>query len=203
MPGLWKRGTYRDTVIRRITDVPVVGHPLRLRVRMPRYRCTMTSCRREVFAHSTDRLARRGATTTRRCARYILGRLMCFRMTIGAFARDLGLSWDTVNTIALDTPRRSWPPRPPARTACGSAKKADAVLRITLARLSSAFSRLSRFSSAASSLDTPRRDPASISAWRTHIRTVRWFRFPAIPRPRACLPSSVCILPQKDSIIAL
>jgi hypothetical protein len=22
MPGLWKRGTYRDTVIRRITDVP-------------------------------------------------------------------------------------------------------------------------------------------------------------------------------------
>ena len=157
MPGLWKRGTYRDTVIRRITDVPVVGHPLRLLVRISRYRCTTTSCGREVFAHSTDRLARRGATTTRRCARYILGRLMCFRMTIGAFARE--------------------PPRPPARTACGSAKKADAVLRITLARLSSAFSRLSRFSSAASSLDTPRRDPASISAWRTHIRTVRWFRF--------------------------
>ena len=169
MPGLWKRGTYRDTVIRRITDVPVVGHPLRLLVRISRYRCTTTSCGREVFAHSTDRLARRGATTTRRCARYILGRLMCFRMTIGAFARE--------------------PPRPPARTACGSAKKADAVLRITLARLSSAFSRLSRFSSAASSLDTPRRDPASIAAWRTHIRTVRWFRFPAIPRPRACLPT--------------
>ena len=76
MPGLWKRGTYRDTVIRRITDVPVVGHPLRLRVRMSRYRCTTTSCGREVFAHSTDRLARRGATTTRRCARYILGRLV-------------------------------------------------------------------------------------------------------------------------------
>jgi transposase len=112
MPGLWKRGTYRDTVIRRITDVPVVGNPLRLRVRMSRFRCTTTSCGREVFAHSTDRLARRGATTTRRCARYILGRLMCFRMTTGAFARE--------------------PPRPPARTACGSAKKADAVLRITL-----------------------------------------------------------------------
>ena len=71
--------------------MPVVGHPLRLRVRIPRYRCTAASCGREVFAHSTDRLAR-----------YILGRLMCFRMTIGAVARELGLSWGTVNTIALD-----------------------------------------------------------------------------------------------------
>ena len=33
------RGIYRDTVIRRVTDVPVVGHPLRLQVRVPRYRC--------------------------------------------------------------------------------------------------------------------------------------------------------------------
>ena len=32
-------GRYRDTVIRAVTDVPVVGHPLRLRVRVPRYRC--------------------------------------------------------------------------------------------------------------------------------------------------------------------
>jgi len=32
-------GRYRDTVIRTVTDVPVVGHPLRLRVRVPRYRC--------------------------------------------------------------------------------------------------------------------------------------------------------------------
>jgi transposase len=68
MPGLWKPGTYRDTVIRRITDVPVVGRPLRLRVRMSRYRCTTTSCGREVFAHSTDRLARRGATFLRGAA---------------------------------------------------------------------------------------------------------------------------------------
>jgi hypothetical protein len=36
-------------------------------------------------------------------------------MTIGAFARE--------------------PPRPPARTACGSAKKADAVLRINVGPL--------------------------------------------------------------------
>jgi transposase len=101
-PGCGGAGIYRDTVIRKVTDVPVVGHPLRLRVRVPRYRCTTTSCDREVFAHNTDRLARRGWSTTRRCARYILRRLMIDRATVAAVARELGLSWDTVNTIAMD-----------------------------------------------------------------------------------------------------
>ena len=77
-------------------------HPLRLRVRVPRYRCTAIGCDREVFAHNTSRLARPGWSTTRRCARYILRRLMIDRMTVAAVARELGLSWDTVNTIALD-----------------------------------------------------------------------------------------------------
>ena len=101
-PGCGSEGLYRDTVVRKVTDVPVVGHPLRLRVRVPRYRCTTTGCDREVFAHNTDRLARRGWSTTRRCARYILRRLMIDRMTVSAVARELGLSWDTVNTIAMD-----------------------------------------------------------------------------------------------------
>jgi transposase len=101
-PGCGKDGSYRDTVIRSVTDVPVVGHPLRLRVRVPRYRCVNTACEREVFAHSTSRLARRGWSTTRRCARYILRRLMIDRATVAAVARELGLSWDTVNTIAME-----------------------------------------------------------------------------------------------------
>jgi len=101
-PGCGIEGRYRDTVIRTVTDVPVVGHPLRLRVRVPRYRCVNTACDREVFAHNTDRLARRGWSTTRRCARYILRRLMIDRATVAAVARELGLSWDTVNTIAMD-----------------------------------------------------------------------------------------------------
>lgn len=45
-----------------------------------------------------------------------------------------------------------------------AAKKADALLRIAFARLSSAFSRFSRFSSADSSDVTPGRWPASTSA---------------------------------------
>lgn len=71
-PGCARPGVYRDTVVRRVTDVPVVGHPLRLQVRVPRYRCTTSGCGREVFAHNTDRLARPGWSTTRRCARYVL-----------------------------------------------------------------------------------------------------------------------------------
>jgi hypothetical protein len=45
-----------------------------------------------------------------------------------------------------------------------AAKKTDAAFRIALARFSSAFSRLSRFNSAESSLVTPGRWPASTSA---------------------------------------
>ena len=80
-PGCGSQGVYRNTVIRRVTDVPVVGHPLRLQVRVPRYRCVAIDCEREVFAHNTSRLARSGWSTTRRCARYILRRLMIDRMT--------------------------------------------------------------------------------------------------------------------------
>jgi transposase len=101
-PACGTQGSYRDTAIRQVTDVPVVGHPLRLRVRVPRYRCVNTVCDREVFAHNTDRLARRGWSTTRRCARYILRRLMIEQATVAAVARELGLSWDTVNAIAMD-----------------------------------------------------------------------------------------------------
>ena len=101
-PGCGSEGVYRDTVVRKVTDVPVVGHPLRLRVRVPRYRCTTSDCSREVFAHNTSRLARPGWSTTRRCARYILRRLMIDRATVAAVARELGLSWDTVNSIAMD-----------------------------------------------------------------------------------------------------
>ena len=74
-PGCGLVGVYRDTVERRVTDVPVVGHPLELRVRLPRYRCVHDGCVREVFAHDSSRLARPGASTTRRCAAFILRRL--------------------------------------------------------------------------------------------------------------------------------
>ena len=95
-------GVYRDSVERRLTDLPVAGHPLQLRVRVPRYRCTTAGCERVIFCHDTSQLARAGATTTRRCARYVLRRLILDRVTVAAVARELGRSWDTVNTIAVE-----------------------------------------------------------------------------------------------------
>lgn len=104
-PGCGAVGAYRDSVERRVTDVPVAGHPLQLRVRVPRYRCTTVTCDREVFCHDTSRLARPGASTTRRCARFVLRRLMLDRTTVAAVARELGRSWDTVNSIAVEATR--------------------------------------------------------------------------------------------------
>jgi transposase len=101
-PGCGTVGTYRDRVERRLTDLPVAGHPMQLRVRVPRYRCCQPGCERVIFCHDTSRLARAGATTTRRCARFVLHRLVTDRVTVAAVARELGRSWDTVNTLAIE-----------------------------------------------------------------------------------------------------
>jgi transposase len=101
-PGCGAVGVYRDRVERRLTDLPAAGHPMQLRVRVPRYRCPASGCERVIFCQDTSRLARAGATTTRRCARYVLHRLVGDRVTVAAVARELGRSWDTVNTIAVE-----------------------------------------------------------------------------------------------------
>ena len=44
---------------------------------------------------------RRDQSTTRRCARYVLRRLMIDRTTVSAIAAELGVSWHTVNSIAM------------------------------------------------------------------------------------------------------
>jgi transposase len=95
--------------------VPVVGHPLELRVRVPRYRCVHDGCVREIFAHDTSRLARPGAATTRRCAAFIVRRLAVDKATVSAVARELGRSWDTVNDIAVEATRELLLAAGPAR----------------------------------------------------------------------------------------
>lgn len=94
--GCGSEGVYRDSVIRTVTDVPVVGHPLRLRATAARTTVVSEKC-----SITTLIGLRRGASTTSRCARYICRRLMIDRATVAAVARELGLSWDTVNTIAM------------------------------------------------------------------------------------------------------
>ncbi len=68
-PDCGAEGRYRDTVTRPLTDLPVAGYPLVLRVAVPRYRCLTSQCGRAVFNQDLGTLAVPRASTTRRCAR--------------------------------------------------------------------------------------------------------------------------------------
>ncbi len=100
-PACGRQGRYRDTVTRPLTDLPVAGCPLVLQVAVPRYRCVTPECGRAVFNQDLGKLAAPRASTTRRCARYVLRRLMIDRTTIAAIAAELGVSWHTVSSIAM------------------------------------------------------------------------------------------------------
>jgi transposase len=100
-PDCGCEGRYRDTVTRPLSDLPVAGYPLVLRVAVPRYRCTTIDCGRTVFNQDLGKLASPRASTTPRCARYVLRRLMIDRTTISAIATELAVSWHTVSTIAM------------------------------------------------------------------------------------------------------
>jgi transposase len=100
-PDCGQDGRYRDTVMRPLTDLPVAGYPLVLQVAVPRYRCLTSDCGRAVFNQDLGTLAAPRASTTRRCARYVLRRLMIDRTTIAAIAAELGVSWHTVTSIAM------------------------------------------------------------------------------------------------------
>src|SRR6188472_1243993 len=84
------------------TDDPCAkgcGHLVRVAV--PPYRCVTLDCGRVVFCQDLGKLAAPRSATTRRCVRYVLRRLTIDRTTISAIAAELGVSWHTVNTIAM------------------------------------------------------------------------------------------------------
>src|SRR5690606_28951488 len=95
-------GTLRDHVERIVTDLPVVGHPTRLRIRLPRCSCGDDDCAVTIFRQRIEGVAAPKASTTRRCARWILQRLAIDKMSVSAVAKTLGVSWDTVNTVAAE-----------------------------------------------------------------------------------------------------
>lgn len=95
----------RDRVIRTLTDLPIVGHPTRLHLRLPRFTCNDPGCEVTVFRQRIDRVAAPKASTTRRTTGWILERLACDKMPVSAVAKALGLGWDVVNSLALSMVR--------------------------------------------------------------------------------------------------
>lgn len=94
-PGCGHTGRLRDHVVRRLTDLPVVGFPTRLQVRVPRFLCLNQSCAQRIYQGELA-CAESGRTVTRRVTRWILQRLAIDKMSISATAKALGLGWDLV-----------------------------------------------------------------------------------------------------------
>ena len=63
-PGCGNAGTYRDAVERRLTDLPLAGHPTQLRVRVPRFRCRRAGCVREVWGKFARRWVGSGSSSS-------------------------------------------------------------------------------------------------------------------------------------------
>jgi len=98
-------GSLRDHVQRVVTDLPVVGHPTRLRIQVPRFVCGNDDCSVKIFRQKIDQVVAPRAATTRRCARWILQRLAIDKMSISAIAKALRVSWDTVESVAAEVAR--------------------------------------------------------------------------------------------------
>ncbi|GAA3130449.1 hypothetical protein GCM10020255_004050 [Rhodococcus baikonurensis] len=111
-PSCGHCGKLRDHVTRTLTDLPVVGHPTRLQVRLPRFVCEQDSCAVSVFRQRIDRVAAPKASTTRRTARWILHCLAVEKMSVSAVAKVLGVSWDVVNSSPCPQCTTSFTPSP-------------------------------------------------------------------------------------------
>lgn len=105
-PGCGEPGRLRDHTERVLTDLPISGHPTRLRVQVPRFTCENPGCGGSIFRGGIDHVASARAKVTARCPRWIIQRLAVDKMSISAIARTLGLDWKTVNTLALAAVRR-------------------------------------------------------------------------------------------------
>ena len=98
-------GRLLDHRIRELVDLPVVGHPTRLQIRLPRFTCTNTACATKIFQQQLV-CAKPKAKLTDRCTRWILQRLAIDRMSVAATAKALGVGWELVNQVAVDACRQ-------------------------------------------------------------------------------------------------
>ena len=94
-PACGDEGRLRDHRIRELVDLPVVGHPTRLQIRLPRFTCTNTACATKIFQQQLV-CAKPKAKLTDRCTRWILQRLAIDRMSVAAISKSLDIGWEQV-----------------------------------------------------------------------------------------------------------
>lgn len=100
-PSCASPGVLRDHVMRTLIDLPIVGFPTRLHVRLPRFHCRVLGCKQKYFQAGLS-CADSNKKVTHRVTRWILQRLAIDRMSIKSTAEALGLGWDLVCQLALD-----------------------------------------------------------------------------------------------------
>ncbi|MGO1379793.1 MAG: transposase, partial [Corynebacterium sp.] len=103
-PGCKHAGVLRDHVTQQLVDLPVVGFPTRLHVRVPRFTCANDACGRKIFQASLA-CSDDGAKLAHRVTRWIVQCLAIDRMTLSATAKALGVGWQLVNKIAVQACR--------------------------------------------------------------------------------------------------
>ena len=84
-PGCGAAGRLRDHVHREVADLPIVGHPTRLHLQVPRYRCESTACDQSIFRADIDDIVAPRTQVTRRTTAWMLRRMIVDKMSVTAW----------------------------------------------------------------------------------------------------------------------
>jgi len=93
----------RDSIVRRVTHVPLGWRPTQLHLRLRRYRCDDCAL---VWQQDTTSVVAPEAKLSHAAALWALKSVVIDRLSIARVAGNLGVSWHTANDAVLDTGRR-------------------------------------------------------------------------------------------------
>ena len=93
----------RDSIVRRVTHVPVGWRPTQLHLRLRRYRCDDCAL---VWQQNTTSVVAPEAKLSHAAALWALKSVVIDRVSIARVAANLGVSWHTANDAVLATGRR-------------------------------------------------------------------------------------------------
>lgn len=112
-PSCGGRAVVKERPVVHYTDLPFGGVPMTLRWKKHRLECVSPDCPMRSFTLCDHRLAAKGCMLTTRAAKWVVKEI-CSGQTVSHLAKELGCSWDSVNTamriygaalLAADTKR--------------------------------------------------------------------------------------------------